>query len=185
MGQIRLAIVGKSKQANTWVARYLYYKHKFVFLGLDDELDKFLRKITSSKRPHKPAFSWQRRQQFYDAWQVLEPQMFVKRAVDLANNKTRHIVIPDARYLDEVKVLEEAGFTFIRVTFPPGKYRSNSIKILDGKTNKGAIGYYEWFAADVNAYVKAKYAVHLENPDTARSTIDLIYKKLTEEQTKP
>lgn len=192
MGEIvKLAVVGKSKQANTWVARRLWETWRWKVIGLDDELDKFLRRIKNRTRVpihHLPEpVNWQIRQAIYDAIQKVDATFFVDRAIYLSTDprRTMHVVIPDARYLEEVKALQAAGFIFVRVTMPKENYKSNSIKRLNYSTNSGAIDYYEWFAQDVDMYIKATYTIHLdlksaEGRAAGRSAVDLLRKKLTE-----
>lgn len=184
MGQIRLAVIGKSKDANSRVARYFWRHHNFVNVGLDDEMDQFLRKILNPVSKAKPHLTWQEKQGFYDVWHEIKPEIWVNRAINLTNAKTRHVVVPDARYLNEVKALEAAGFVFVRVTVPRDfNYRNNFIKTINRWTGKDAITYYEWFKSDADNYVRAKYAIHFENLKiTPYPALESLHKKLTEDK---
>jgi hypothetical protein len=172
--QLRIAFIGRSQKANTLCARHLYWNYKFRFRGMDDELDSFLRHLYGWPSKRKKYLPWETRLKFYDAWQAIDPLIWAKRTIRRANDEqaTYGIVIPDARYLAEIKYLEENGFIFIRV------HSLVKPKIIKS-TNKGAIAYYEWFARDADAYVHAKYSINHESIATTRKALDIIIKELT------
>lgn len=189
MERLKIAFVGKSKEANTYCARYLWKKYKFRFWGMDDELDKFLRRLHNTKYKFRPKVNYQVRLRYYDVWHKLDPDIWVRHVLYRINEPraTRNAVVPDARYMNEIKALEADGFIIIRVTVAEKFYskKTTHIKTLNDTVNPGAIDYYEWFSPNVNFHINAQYSIHMESYAGINRALDAIIKSLTEEQAIP
>lgn len=184
--QLKVAFVGKSKTLTTACARYFYKEYKWVILGLDDELDRFLRHMYSLHYQQRNEVLWEDRLRFYDAIYRIDPDIFAKRVVKLVSYKTRNVVVPDARYLNEIKILKEAGFIFVRVVAPKNfNGRKPNINLLTKGTNAGALANYEWFASDANSYVDAKYTINATGKTAPKSALDALIINLTQENSGP
>lgn len=189
MDRLKIAFVGKSKEANTYCARFLWKKYKFRFYGMDDELDKFLRRLHNTKYKFRPKINYQIRLRYYDVWHKLDPDIWIRHILYRINEPraTRNAVIPDARYMNEIKALEDDGFIFIRVSVDEKFYskKTTHIKTLNNTANSGAIDYYEWFAPNVDHYIKAKYSIHMESYAGINRALDKIISDLTDGQLLP
>jgi len=187
--RLKIAFVGKSKESNTYCARYLWKSYKFRFWGMDDELDKFLRRLHNSKYTFRPKMNYQHKLRYYDAWYKLDPDIWIRHILYRINEgrATRNAVVPDARYLNEIKALQEDGFVIIRVSVPDKFYskKSTSIKMLNDTVNPGAIDYYEWFSPHVNSIIKADYSIHIDSFASLRRSIDKIISDLTDGELLP
>lgn len=184
--RLKIAFVGKSKEANTFCARYLWKVHKFRFYGMDDELDKFLRRLHNSKYKFRPKINYQHKLRYYDVWYKLDPDIWIRHLLYRINEPraTRNAVVPDARYMNEIKALEEDGFIIIRVSVADKFYskKTTHIKTLNDTVNPGAIDYYEWFSPHVSNVIKARYSVHFENYAGLKRSLDAIISELTEQK---
>lgn len=184
-GRLKVAFVGKSKEANTYCARYLWKKYKFRFWGMDDELDKFLRRLHNSKYKFRPRISYQQKLRYYDVWYKLDPDIWIRHILYRINEPraTRNAVVPDARYMNEIKALEADGFIIIRVTVSENWYskKTTHIKTLNDTANPGAIDYYEWFSPHVNTMIKAQYSIHLETKAGVNRILDTLFTDLTKQ----
>lgn len=72
-------------------------------------------------QPHQRV-TWEKRLELYDALYKVDPDIhigYVERRI--ANvESTTDVVVPDARYVEEVRRLVDLGFIVIRVTEAPG-----------------------------------------------------------------
>lgn len=156
---------------------------------MDDELDKFLRRLHNTKYKFRPRVNYQTRLKYYDVWQKIDPDIWVRHVLYRVNEKraTRNAVIPDARYMNEIKALEDDGFIFIRVSVDEKFYskKTTHIKTLNDTVNSGAVDYYEWFAPNTDHYIHAKYSLHMESYSGINKAIDAIISDLTDGQLLP
>lgn len=171
----KIALVGKNKEIRVFVSRYLKDKYNYKILGMDDYLDQISRKLYYLSKDRN--IKWEQRLRMYDAWQKIDPDIWVNHIIRRVRDSTMSIVVPDVRYLNEVKRLEDEGFLFIRILVPSTQVKY--IKSLSMDTNPGAALYYEWFASDADTYVKAKYSIYIENRESGRRAIDRVMENLT------
>lgn len=172
--QLRIAFVGKNKDARMFCARYLKTNHGFDLVTLQDGAIAVIRRLYFGQRPHK--LRWEEKLRIYDALYKVDPNIFIGYLESRLKKMTQDIAVPDARYVNELQRLKELGFIFIRVNTPPTKL--HYIKSLSMDTNPGAMLYYEWFSPEADNYIKATYSIMHENREATKRILDEIVQKI-------
>lgn len=172
---IRIALVGKSKTGRSACATYLEKKHKFKRMGLEDGVREVVKKLYGIQA-HK-RIPWERRAKIYDALYKVDSDIWINYLARRLSTTTLNTVVDDVRYLNEVDVLKELGFTLVRITAPEN-VRVTRIPTLTHAA-AGSVLAYEWFNKDFTAGIKAEYTIVNSNRLATYKSIDELVKNLT------
>jgi hypothetical protein len=171
MGQIKIAFVGKHQSGKTYAAHYLYKKHGFKTVKLQDGVSKVL-KWFYKYRPHE-RINWEKRLAFYDALYMLDNDIHVDYLLRRLETSTTDIVVDDVRYINEVQKLREAGFLIIRISMST----NNKVKLKGIQTAAmGTVKLNEYFNRKFDAY-STDYSIINENKDSLYRLLDSIISK--------
>jgi hypothetical protein len=178
---LKLAIVGKSKDANRLAASYLRKKHNFALLRFDIELRRFMQMhYFAGSQSRLGKVHWERELEFYNAIYSIDPTFFITRIEKLLPLQEKDVVIYDTRYINEAMSLKNLGFTFIRV-LPREGFQGNRYTVagIQENTKSNALIYHEWFSKDLNTYLPADFTILAHQKGQAPKTaLDSIIKKL-------
>lgn len=124
-----IAFIGLNHTAQTACAEYMKRQYSFKRLNMDDALKRFLR--TSYWYENWKNISFKQKLSFYDAVYKVDPEIFINYVRGRMELSKKDTVIYDVRYLNEVKALQDMGFTICRVIKPVkdlqvGKYVKNA-----------------------------------------------------------
>lgn len=112
---IKLALIGNSRKSRTRAALYLRYEQGFKIVRLDDAVREVCRRIWGYSRASRVPLK--QRYAVYDAIYRIDKDAWshaIKRRLQTA---TMDIVIPDARYINEIEYLQkDLGFKVVRIS---------------------------------------------------------------------
>lgn len=167
---LRLAFVGKKNANKSIAASYLYHKKNFKRMRLDDGISKFIRdmyKYNSGKQ-----IKWEVKFRLYNAVYKVDNDIHIRYLLRKLRNTVRDVVVDDARYINEINQLREAGFIIIRIV--PGGFKNNRLNsLLDAAS--GSIKLQEYFG-QFEAY-PTDYSITHENNEKLYVMLDRIVDK--------
>src|SRR5258706_9458376 len=147
---LRIALVGRSKEANVWVGQYFYYHYKFQHKRLSDPLEHFIKQSHSylTGRYRGKVYRWERKLEIYDFIYKIEPEIWVKYMEWRLEKQQKSCVVSDVRYINELEYLrDKLGFTIIRVQ-SQSKKLANISKSLGHESAPGTLALAELYAKD-------------------------------------
>jgi DNA-directed RNA polymerase subunit F len=174
---MKIALVGKNATSKRMVAVYLRDKYKFKRMPLSDGVTRLYRALY-----YREKFSrvpWEKRRKIYDALYEIDNQTwvhFLEKRLATENIKP-NIIVEDARYITEVKYLQQLGFVIVRIDTPDSKQRHIS-KALAG-SGVGTVLINEYFGADLTAY-KVDYSIYNDTRQGTRKAVDSLVENLTQ-----
>lgn len=177
---LRVALVGRNKDAKRWIGRYLWYKHKFTHKKLIDPIDKFVKGIHyyEGRRSGK-MFNWYEKWALYDFLYEIEPEIFVKLLEARLTTQRTDVVVSDVRYLSELEYMrDKLGFTIVRVNAPVLKFERITQKL--GRNYKpGTLLLLEKYGTDFTEKVQADFSVdwNPKNRDPAKIAVTSLVQK--------
>jgi hypothetical protein len=166
---LRIAFVGKRQEPKTIAAHYLYKKLGFKRMLLEDGVIKLIRDMYTYKL-HKRV-PWEQKKAIYDALYKIDPNIHIDYLLRKLITTERDVIVPDARYLNEVKKLREVGFIIIRLNIPA----TGPIKIKASTAAAGTVMLQEYFGK-IDAY-PVDYSILGENRFKIREMLDVIIEK--------
>lgn len=168
---LRLAFVGRKSNEKRAAAHYLYKTLHFKRMQLDDGVTKFVRYMYTYKL-HKRV-KWEKRLEIYDLLYKLDPSIHIDYLLRKLMTTTTDVIVPDARYINEVEKLVEAGFIIIRVTSTDNvKMRIPGMK----SAAAGTVKLQEYFGQNFDAY-PVSYSIVADDRWKAREMLEHIIEK--------
>lgn len=154
---MRVAIVGRSRTANTTVARLFQRPHGFKYLSLDDGVKRTMEHIYGMGKYQK--IRWERRTEIYNALYKIDPDIWVGFLAQRLTRTTGDVVCPDARYINELDRLKALGFTIVRVT---SNVSVASLTHTYGTSATGSLALNDWFDSNFSDKFGVDYSIHFD-----------------------
>jgi hypothetical protein len=177
---IRIVLVGKAVYTRVSAGDWLRKAHGFKVLRTDDGVAKFIRDMYMYQ-PHKRV-TWERRIEFYDAIYKLDNNIHINHLLRKLRSvpDSKSVVVPDARYINEVTALAAQGFLVVRVTDPLG-YKPTRMAGM-ASAAKGTIKLQEFYGRKYNDAYPVDYSVSNDDLTKLRRSIDRIIEKEREKR---
>lgn len=170
---MRIVLVGKTVKSISAANTYLTKNHRFKGWGLDDPLDEFIKKIYYFHNFAK--IRWEQRLRFYDALYKVDPDIWVKYLSGRLAKSDSNIVVQNARYISEVKYLQNLGFTVVRiVTNNPRGNMGHTV--LDAAP--GTVVLNEYFNSSTSGGYRVDYSVQGDTKNGIEMGLDSVVEKL-------
>lgn len=166
---LKFAFVGKNVVPKSVAAAYLYKKKNFKRMRCDDAVTRLLRLMGALDKHRR--MKREQRVRLYSALYNVDKNLqidYLLRRVAISKN---HIVVDDARYVDEVNKLKAAGFVIIRIV--PGEYRNPRLtSLLEGS---GTVLLQEYYGRE-EAY-PVDYSITHDTTEAVHRSLDRIVDK--------
>lgn len=180
MANIRIAFVGKPASGQITAADHLKKKYNFKRVRMIDGINRLCKMFYYKKGYERTP--WEKRRSMYDALYKIDPNIFIGWIKFKMRTTTFNVVIDDAKYINEVQGLKEAGFTIVRINTNT-KYRAKSIGRYLGKDIiPGTVTITEYFNKDATEILQVDYSIyHDGDRNSLRRSIDELMTKFDTE----
>jgi hypothetical protein len=140
-------------------------------MQLDDGVTKFVRYMYTYKL-HKRV-KWEKRLEIYDALYKIDPSIHIDYLLRKLMTTDRDVIVPDARYLNEVEGLVKANFVLIRInTTAKGPIRLAGM----GTAAAGTVKLQEYFGREEDTY-PVSYSILADDRVKMKEMLDMIIEK--------
>lgn len=161
-----IALIGKKQAGKTFAAFYLHTAYGYKKLRMDDGVTKAMRYFYMYRKNERP--SWLKRIELYDALYKVDPNIHINYMMHRLSTTTNEVVIDDVRYISELQVLKQHGFTILRIASPDRK----KIRIVGQKSAApGTLQLQEYFRTETIGY-SADFSIFNDTRDGTRRSLD-------------
>lgn len=172
---IKVAVVGRSRTARATVARRFYRPHNFRYLELEAGVKRI--HYTLNGRTKYKRLVWYETLQMYDALYKVDSNIWIGYLLSRLNRMEDHtnVVCPDARYLNEIQQLKQAGFIIVRVT-----NESTNAIVSRNKKNAapGSLILSESYDENFSNKIGVDYSIHHTSYQSTYRAVDQLVEKL-------
>lgn len=148
-------------------------KLAFKRINMDDALTQFIR--TSYGWGQRQKLKFNEKLRFYDALYAIDPDIFIKYTLTKLEYNDADIVIPDVRYINEMKALQEAGFIICRVT--TGNKR-NRFDLYSKNANDGSIAVALQYDRDFAVANNANFSLVWSSRAQTKEIVDVFLERI-------
>lgn len=169
---MKIALIGRDKNTRALAALHLSRAHGFKRFKFDDGVRTLIMKLYSIK--HWRRVPYIKQMEIYDTLYKLDPNIWIGYLESRwkSINTPPHIVVPDAKYINEALRLKELGFSIVRVS------TTQKIKLRVQGTAKDRILIAEHYDKNFDSTLKVDFSVYGDSLKTLQKGLDEVVEQL-------